>query len=100
MLLFDAWQDFFIADGDGLPRGVVDGAASFVQQVLGLFEVETSVLLDRFRVASEQLVGSNGGGKDRSISMSADTLLRVLCHRGDRDASKFLKKNLKLPKVA
>lgn len=79
---------------------MVDGAASFVHQVLGLFELETSSLLDKFRVASEQMVGSNGSGKSRSMSMSADTLLRVLCHRGDRDASKFLKKHLKLPKVA
>ena len=78
----------------------MDGASSFVQQVLRLFELETSVLLEKFRVASEQLVGSNGVGKGRSTSMSADTLLRVLCHRGDRDASKFLKKHLKLPKVA
>ncbi|OAE31545.1 hypothetical protein AXG93_3415s1050 [Marchantia polymorpha subsp. ruderalis] len=93
-------KEFFIADGDGLPRGVVENAAAPVQQILNLYSLETSIVIDSFKRASEQM--ASGGSVQRSgprIATDADTLLRVLCHRLDREASKFLKKQYKLPKV-
>ena len=38
------------------------------------------------------------GELDDEGGFGASTLLRVLCHRSDRDASKFLKANMHLPK--
>ncbi|KAG6556604.1 hypothetical protein Mapa_001545 [Marchantia paleacea] len=93
-------KEFFIADGDGLPRGVVENAAAPVQQILNLYSLETNIVIDSFKRASEQM--ASGGSVQRSgprIATDADTLLRVLCHRLDREASKFLKKQYKLPKV-
>jgi hypothetical protein len=94
-------QDFFIAEGDGLPRTVVENSAAKTAQILHLFELPTDQLVENFQVASREMAGSNGAaqsGTSRSAT-DADTLLRVICHRADRDASKFLKKSYKLPKT-
>lgn len=40
--MFWSWQDFFIAEGDGLPKGVVENAASSVQQILNLYSLDVS----------------------------------------------------------
>ncbi|KAJ7533708.1 hypothetical protein O6H91_13G060800 [Diphasiastrum complanatum] len=93
-------KDFFIADGDGLPRGVVENMAASVQQILTLYSLETYVVIESFRRASEQMVTGTTIQKEGLRSASdADALLRVLCHRTDPDASKFLKKQYKLPKT-
>eukprot|EP00271_Cylindrocystis_brebissonii_P014575 TRINITY_DN35957_c0_g1_i1.p1 TRINITY_DN35957_c0_g1~~TRINITY_DN35957_c0_g1_i1.p1 ORF type:complete len:675 (-),score=124.68 TRINITY_DN35957_c0_g1_i1:592-2391(-) len=108
-------KDFFVADGDGLPRGVVENTAAPVQQILNLYTLDTNTVIDSFRQASDVLAQSPGtplkgssfssglpaaspGVRGRS-AMDADTLLRVLCHRADREASKFLKKHYRLPKT-
>lgn len=93
-------KDFFIAEGDGLPRAVVENTAAPVVQILNLYALETSIVVDNYKHASEAASpGANGSqGRGRGPT-DADTLLRVLCHRADRDASKFLKKVYKLPKI-
>lgn len=35
-----SFQDFFVAEGDGLPKGVVENAASSVQQILNLYSLD------------------------------------------------------------
>eukprot|EP00897_Mesotaenium_endlicherianum_P006868 jgi/Mesen1/6209/ME000320S05407 len=93
-----ALKDFFVAEGDGLPRTVVENTAAQIGQILNLYSLETSIVIDSYRRASESS-GSNGVVRGRSV-LDSETLLRVLCHRADREASKFLKKVYKLPKVA
>lgn len=94
-------KEFFIADGDGLPRSVVNSAASPVQQILNLYTLETSIVIDSFKRASDQMVAGTSSVQRMGprVATDADTLLRVLCHRLDREASKFLKKHYNLPKV-
>ena len=38
------WQDFFIADGEGLPKGVVENVAASVQQILNLYSLDVRLL--------------------------------------------------------
>lgn len=60
--------------------------------------LQTLQVIENFKRSSEQMVaGANpqrqGSGR---IASDSDTLLRVLCHRVDQNASKFLKKQYKL----
>lgn len=91
---------FFIAGGDGLPRGVVESAAAPVQQILNLYSLDTPIVVDNFKRSSDILGSGKTAGTSKVRSATdANTLLRVLCHRADREASKFLKKQFKLPKT-
>jgi hypothetical protein len=36
-------QDFFIAEGDGLPRGVVENAAAPVKHVLSMYSLDVRI---------------------------------------------------------
>lgn len=83
-------KEFFISGGDGLPRGVVENQVSRVRQVIKLQGYETRELIDDLRSAS---------ASDRSkLGADTKTLLRILCHRSDNEASQFLKKQYKIPK--
>ncbi|CAI9292987.1 unnamed protein product [Lactuca saligna] len=85
-------KEFFISGGDGLPRGVVENQVARVRQVIKLQGYETRELIDDIKSAS---------GTDRSkLGADTKTLLRILCHRGDSEASQFLKKQYKIPKSA
>lgn len=94
-------KEFFTAGGDGIPRGVVENVAAPVQQILKLYSLETYAVIENLRHASEQMAsGSNAHGNGSKTASDADTLLRVLCHRNENEASNFLKKQYKLPKSA
>nr|GFA33414.1 protein unc-13 homolog isoform X1 [Tanacetum cinerariifolium] len=83
-------KEFFISGGDGLPRGVVENQVARVRQVIKLQGYETRELIDDLRSAS---------ASDRSkLGADTKTLLRILCHRSDNEASQFLKKQYKIPK--
>eukprot|EP01018_Ginkgo_biloba_P012594 Gb_03723 [translate_table: standard] len=90
-------KDFFMAGGDGLPLGVVENASATVHQILKLYSLETHIVIDKLMHASE---GSDSQRYGCKSANDADTLLRVLCHRSDSEASKFLKKQYRLPKSA
>lgn len=91
-------KNFFTADGDGLPKPLVDSTAAPIQQVIDLYKVETWIVIENFKHANDQGFGSSALQKTGLRSPSyADILLRVLCHRPDRESSKFLKKHYKLP---
>eukprot|EP00850_Spirogloea_muscicola_P012569 SM000082S22811 [mRNA] locus=s82:26155:33864:- [translate_table: standard] len=92
-------KEFFVADGDGLPRGVVENTTAPVQQILNLYSLDTHVVVENFKHASEVMVTSGNSAHRSRSATDADTLLRVLCHRADRNASKFLKTQYKLPKI-
>nr|XP_043620813.1 protein unc-13 homolog [Erigeron canadensis] len=85
-------KEFFISGGDGLPRGVVENQVARVRQVIKLQGYETRELIDDLRSTSVS---------DRSkLGADSKTLLRILCHRSDSEASQFLKKQYKIPKSA
>lgn len=58
--------------------------------------LQTRELIDDLRSASE-MEAQGGLGK---LGADAKTLIRILCHRSDSEASQFLKKQFKIPKSA
>ncbi|KAG8391105.1 hypothetical protein BUALT_Bualt01G0153200 [Buddleja alternifolia] len=89
-------KEFFISGGDGLPRGVVENQIARARQVIKLQGYETRELIEDLRSASEIEMH---GGRSR-LGADAKTLIRILCHRNDSEASQFLKKQYKIPKSA
>lgn len=87
-------KEFFISGGDGLPRGVVENQVARVRQVIKLHSYETREIIEDLRSASE-LEMQGGRGK---LGADTKTLLRILCHRGESEASQFVKKQFKIPK--
>ena len=95
------WNDSFLAGGDGLPHCVVENLLAPVQQITKLYSLGTHTVIENSMHTSEQaVVGHDSKRYGRKSVKDADTLLRVLCHRSDREASKFLKKQYKFPKSA
>lgn len=89
-------KEFFISGGDGLPRGVVENQVVRARQVIKLLSYETRELIDDLRSASEMELQ---GGRSK-LGADSKTLIRILCHRSDSEASQFLKKHYKIPKSA
>lgn len=87
-------KEFFISGGDGLPRGVVENQVARVRQVIKLHGLETRELIEDLKSGSSLEIH---GGKSRT-GADVKTLLRILCHRNDSEASQFLKKQYKIPK--
>ncbi|XP_048501094.1 protein unc-13 homolog isoform X2 [Beta vulgaris subsp. vulgaris] len=90
-----ALEDFFVADGEGLPRSMVLRETEFAHQVLGLFCLQTSSIIQMLMTASERI--SNGVPSGHRLLDDANTLIRILCHKKDTEASKFLKRQYRLP---
>ena len=108
-----ALKNLFLADGDGLSEEVVFTETSRADQLLKLMSLDTKTMVGNYEEAEERdkaqgiKVGAKGqaaapGGKPWSLEeegvFGSSTLLRVLCHREDREASKFLKAKMSLPK--
>ncbi|KAF8379445.1 hypothetical protein HHK36_028881 [Tetracentron sinense] len=94
----DILKDFFVANGEGLPRAVVEQEARLAQQILSLFSLQTETLIGMLMSASELISpGSDYWKHDNRSAEDAHTLIRVLCHKKDREASNFLKKQYQLP---
>lgn len=96
-------KDLFIADGDGLPADKVDRESALANEIVSLFSCPTNELIQRFSSANGR--GGKAGTKPSLppttgnwSASDPDTLLRVLCYRGDDTASKFLKRTFRLPK--
>lgn len=90
----EALKEFFISGGDGLPRGVVENQVARVRHVIKLHGHETRELIEDLKSTSG-LQMQDGRSK---LGADSKTLLRILCHRSDSEASQFLKKQYKLPK--
>ncbi|KAK9716523.1 hypothetical protein RND81_06G239200 [Saponaria officinalis] len=90
-------KDFFVADGEGLPRSTVERESKFANQILSLFSLQTSTVIQMLMAASENIVTPELRSKVHRSLDNADTYIRVLCHKKDREASKFLKKQYQLP---
>ncbi|GMH09418.1 hypothetical protein Nepgr_011259 [Nepenthes gracilis] len=91
-------KDFFVADGEGLPRSLVEQEAAFAHKVLSLFSRQTGSVIQMLLTASESISTWTQSHRlgHRSLD-DANTLIRVLCHKKDREASKFLKRQYHLP---
>ncbi|XP_028770040.1 protein unc-13 homolog [Neltuma alba] len=87
-------KEFFISGGDGLPRGIVENQVARVRDVIKLHGYETRELVEDLKSASGMEMR---GGKSR-LGTDSKTLIRILCHRSDSEASQFLKKQFKIPK--
>ena len=104
--------ELFVDGGDGLPAKQVQEVVTPAAAVLKLMAADTDDLIKRFEAANKQWMASNPQAgsvapgatmrmppvPDKWAPTHPNTLLRVLCYRGDRRASKYLKKVLDLPK--
>ena len=102
---FASIKELFLADGDGLPEELVEKAGMQARAVIPLFKADTESLIDRFKRA----MAESGGNAVKSklplppttrhwSPTEPNTILRVLCHRNDEAASRYLKKTYGLPK--
>ena len=109
------FRDLFVAGGEGVPEPTVDAVMRRADRLLMVMSLDTPTLCDAYLeqeaadrsrgdpVGAGGLAASPGGGGtvgelDAAGGFGASTLLRVLCHREDREASKFLKEHCHLPK--
>ncbi|KAL8150447.1 hypothetical protein V2J09_020255 [Rumex salicifolius] len=91
-------KDFFIAEGEGLPRSLVEKEAKFAHEVLSLFSHQTGSIIQMLMTASENIsLDLELQRPSRRRLDDANTLIRVLCHKKDREASKFLHRRYGLP---
>ncbi|KAM0934376.1 putative protein unc-13, mammalian uncoordinated 13, domain 2 [Dioscorea sansibarensis] len=92
-------KDLFIADGQGLPRSVVEKEATLAQQILDLYAMKTETIIEMLRNVSDQVydLPYHNNRRTRSVK-NTYTLLRILCHKKDKDASKYLKLHYQLPR--
>ncbi|KAL4332520.1 hypothetical protein GQ457_07G009270 [Hibiscus cannabinus] len=91
-------KEFFIADGEGLQRSLVEQEAKFAERILHIFSLQTETVIQMLMSASELISMGLDSNKQGHTSMGdAHTLIRVLCHKKDREASKFLKVQYQLP---
>ncbi|GMH06983.1 hypothetical protein Nepgr_008823 [Nepenthes gracilis] len=102
---FKSLKDLFWANGDGLPADLINKYSSTVKEVLPLFQTVTESLIERFRRLTLETYGGSARSRLPLPPTSGqwnptepNTLLRVLCHRNDEAATKFLKKMYNLPK--
>ncbi|XP_078429020.1 elongation factor Ts (DUF810) [Wolffia australiana] len=99
-----AIEGLFLADGDGLPAELVEKAAAQARAVVPLFRADTDKLIERFK----RMMAEAGYAAKAKLPLppttglwspgDPNTVLRVLCHRNDEAASRFLKKTYNLPK--
>ncbi|XWS49898.1 hypothetical protein CRYUN_Cryun12cG0042400 [Craigia yunnanensis] len=91
-------KEFFIADGEGLPRSLVEQEAKYAECILHMFSLQTETVIQMLMTASELISMGLDSNKHGHMNLGdAHTLVRVLCHKKDRDASKFLKVQYQLP---
>ncbi|TXG50964.1 hypothetical protein EZV62_023488 [Acer yangbiense] len=90
--------ELFIANGEGLPRSLVEREAKLAEEILGLFHLQSETVIQMLMSASEHISMKLDPRKHGHMhSEGANTLMRVLCHKKDREASKFLKRQYQLP---
>ncbi|XP_050150062.1 protein unc-13 homolog isoform X3 [Malus sylvestris] len=91
-------KEFFVADGEGLPRSLVEQEAKLAEQILNLYSFQTETIIQMLMAASEQISsGLDSHDQSHMRLHNAHTLVRVLCHKKDREASKFLKRQYQFP---
>ncbi|XP_031097776.1 protein unc-13 homolog isoform X1 [Ipomoea triloba] len=91
-------KDLFVADGEGLLRSLVEKDSKITQQILSLFSLQANSVIRMLMTSSQHISVGHGAHKNGSRNVGdAQTLMRVLCHMKDTEASKFLKRHYNLP---
>lgn len=94
----------FYADGEGLPLADIDAICRPLSDLLDVMQLDTGLVMANLRQArpptgsSKQLRPAPSMRPGMAMAMDPEILLRVLCHRADHAASKFLKKDFKVSK--
>ncbi|PSC73790.1 hypothetical protein C2E20_3044 [Micractinium conductrix] len=95
----------FYADGDGISLEEVDALCRPLSDTVDAMGLETGLVIQNLKQSGSARPSTRGSPSPRGSStsglpaaMDPDVLLRVLCHRADHAASKFLKKEYKVPK--
>ncbi|KAL7093654.1 hypothetical protein ACP275_11G052500 [Erythranthe tilingii] len=104
---FKLLTDLFWSNGDGLPLDLIDKLSPTVTGVISLFKMGTDELAEQLK---QVVLDSNGASAKSRMPLppttgqwgpnEPNTILRVLCNRNDKVASKFLKRTFDLPKKA
>ncbi|KAL8498329.1 hypothetical protein ACS0TY_021594 [Phlomoides rotata] len=102
---FKFLTDLFWSNGDGLPADVIDKLSATVKGVLSLFQMGSESLIEQFKHVTLDDDGASAKSRlplppttGQWSPNDPNTILRVLCNRNDKMASKFLKKSFDLPK--
>lgn len=86
----------FLGDGEGLPQAEVDKAFRPLSELLSVMELSTSILIENFEQTEDpKSKAPNGQGVK---AFNSQILKKILAHRAERTASKFLKKHSSVPK--
>ncbi|KAL4439477.1 hypothetical protein ABPG77_008806 [Micractinium sp. CCAP 211/92] len=88
----------FFADGDGITLEEVDAICRPLSDVVDCMQLDTGLLIQNLKQANALTRGSKSPPPGTPAAMDPDVLLRILCHRADHAASKYLKKDYKIPK--
>ncbi|KAL4437302.1 hypothetical protein ABPG75_004441 [Micractinium tetrahymenae] len=88
----------FFADGDGITLEEVDAICRPLSDIVDCMQLDTGLLIQNLKQASALARGSKSPPPGTPAAMDPDVLLRILCHRADHAASKYLKKDYKIPK--
>lgn len=89
----------FLGDGEGLPQAEVDKAFRTLSELLSVMELATGLLIDNFlRVQGYSTTKAGNGAGDGMRAFNPEVLKKILSHRAERAASKFLKKYYSVPK--
>ncbi|MCE3216243.1 hypothetical protein HAX54_005691 [Datura stramonium] len=98
-------MDLFWSDGDGLPTDLIDKFSTTLKGILPLFHTDTAILIEQLERATEDNFGPLAKSRLPLPPTSGNwsptepgTIMRVLCYRNDKMATKFLKKKYNLPK--
>lgn len=92
-------SDFFHAGGHGLETGVVSAHLRPLSVILSIMSLPTDQLCqthDELKVKEDSGVGD--ANSDESL-YNSDTILRVLCHRAEHSASKWIKAHFSIGKT-
>ncbi|CAL8468909.1 g8450 [Coccomyxa elongata] len=92
----------FYADGEGLPSQRIIDLCAPLTAVLIVMQLDTGILIANFKQVKGQEKENGTARRPAALSgpaYDANIIVSVLAHRADRTASKFLKKELSLPKT-
>ncbi|TYG50637.1 hypothetical protein ES288_D10G190800v1 [Gossypium darwinii] len=106
---FESLKRVFCTCGEGLiPEDVVQSEAEPIEGVIALMGQSTEQLAEDLSIISRETSGTGATSPGQKLPMppttrkwnsgDPNTILRVLCHRNDREANQFLKREFQLPK--
>jgi hypothetical protein len=95
-------RDFFIAGGNGLDVAEVTARITPMSAILSMMSLSTDDLCQNYTDLSQKEMHtpvSNADDTDIINIHTADVVLRVLCHRAEHSASKWIKAHFSIRKT-